>query len=197
MSCPQKPGAAQPTLWTYIEKNKERAARRERLQLLAREWKDRKGWSSLFGLAGWSALFGFRGLAAPGSIEHRYLRWSRGRAVVEAVVLAAILGLVGENVYWAMVRGLPLEVLPERWAYLLGKDLPLPELVEIRAGSFMMGSEGKERSTDQPVHPVTFAQPFYLGRTEVTFREWDACVADGACDKHWPADHGWGRGEQR
>jgi formylglycine-generating enzyme required for sulfatase activity len=193
-----KPQPYWRTLWTYIEKNKERAARRERLQLLAREWKDRKGWARLFGLAGWSSLFGFRGLAAPGSIEHRYLRWGRGRALVEAIVVAAILGLVGESVYWVMVRGLPLEVLPERWAYLLGRDLPLPELVEIRAGSFRMGSEGKvkERSLEQPVHPVTFAQPFCLGRTEVMFREWDACVADGACDGYRPADQGWGRDER-
>ena len=43
------------------------------------------------------------------------------------------------------------------------------------------------------MHPVTFAQPFYLGRTEVTFREWDACVADGGCNGYRPADQGWGR----
>jgi formylglycine-generating enzyme required for sulfatase activity len=55
---------------------------------------------------------------------------------------------------------------------------------------------GTERSIEQPVHPVTFAQPFYLGRTEVTFREWDACVADGACDGYRPADQGWGRDER-
>ncbi len=67
------------TLWQYIEQHKDRAARRERLRLQAREWKERKGLARLFGLAGWSGLFGFRGLAAPGSIEQRYLRWSTGR----------------------------------------------------------------------------------------------------------------------
>ena len=40
-----------------------------------------RGLARLFGLAGWSSLFGFRGLAAPGSIEQRYLRWSRARAL--------------------------------------------------------------------------------------------------------------------
>jgi formylglycine-generating enzyme required for sulfatase activity len=30
-------------------------------------------------------------------------------------------------------------------------------------------------------------------RTEVTFREWDACVADGACDGYRPSDQDWGR----
>jgi formylglycine-generating enzyme required for sulfatase activity len=180
-----------PTLWDYIEQHKERAMRRERLQLLAREWKDRKGLDRLFGLAGWSSLFEFRGLVAPRSLEHRYLRWSRGRAVVEVIVLIAIFGLVGESVYWAMVRGLPLEVLRERWAYLLGKDLPSLELVQIPAGSFMMGSDSN--ATEQPVHPVTIAQPFHLSGTEVTFQEWDACVADGDCNGYRPDDHGWGR----
>jgi formylglycine-generating enzyme required for sulfatase activity len=55
----------------------------------------------------------------------------------------------------------------------------------------MMGSERDNYS--QPVHSVTFSQPFYLGRTEVTFREWDACVADGGCNGYRPADQGWGR----
>jgi hypothetical protein len=80
-----KPQPYWPTLWTSIEKNKERSSRRERLQLLAREWKDRKGLSRLFRLAGWSSLFGFRGLGAPGSLEQRYLRWSQARAAAEAV----------------------------------------------------------------------------------------------------------------
>ena len=30
---------------------------------------------------------------------------------------------------------------------MLGKDLPLPELVEIPAGSFMMGSEAEHHGT--------------------------------------------------
>ena len=162
--------------------------------MLAREWKDRKGAARLSGLAGWSALFGFRGLAAPGSIEQRYLRWSRGSALIQAALLAAMLGVAGESVYWAAARGLPLEVLKERWSYILGRKLPLPAVVEVREGAFMMGSEGNNYS--QPVHPVTFSQPFYLGRTEVTFREWDACVADGGCNGYRPADQGWGREAQ-
>ena len=152
---------------------------------MAREWKERKGRDRLFGLAGWSALFGFRGLAAPGSIEQRYLRWSRARAVVEAGLLATIPSVIGESLYWTAVRGLPLEALKERWAYLLGKELPLPALVEVPAGTFMMGSERDEVS--KPVRRVAFAAPFHLGRTEVTFAEWDACVADGGCNGYRPA----------
>ena len=102
------------------------SARRERLQLLAREWKDRRGPGRLLGLAGWSGLFGFRGLAAPGSIEQRYLRWSTARALVQALVLVTIAGLVGESLYWRAAHDLPLEALTARWAYKLGKEVPLP-----------------------------------------------------------------------
>jgi Sulfatase-modifying factor enzyme 1 len=108
----------------------------------------------------------------------------------EAMALVAMLGVIGESVSWAMARGLPFEAVVERWAYILGAKPPLPPLVEIPAGSFRMGSEKENDS--KPEHPVTFAQSFSLGATEVTFREWDACVADGGCD-YRPADQGWGR----
>jgi len=48
------------------------------------------------------------------------------------------------------------------------------EFVAIRPGSFMMGSE---RSADwKPVHEVTFAKPFYLGKYEVTQQQWETVM---------------------
>ena len=87
--------------------------------------------------------------------------------------------VIGESLLWMAVRGLSFEPLTERWAYILGKDLPLPELVKVPAGSFKMGSE--KNSWSRPVHPVRFNAPFEVGETEVTFEQWDACVADGGC----------------
>jgi tetratricopeptide (TPR) repeat protein len=46
-----KPQPYWPTLWSYIEQHKGRSARRERLALLAQEWKGRTGVRRLFGLA--------------------------------------------------------------------------------------------------------------------------------------------------
>lgn len=37
-------------------------------------------------------------------------------------------------------------------------------------------------------------QPFAIGQYEVTFAEWDACVAGGGCAGARPDDLGWGRG---
>jgi hypothetical protein len=37
-------------------------------------------------------------------------------------------------------------------------------------------------------------QRFAAGQYEVTFAEWDACVAAGGCNGYKPSDRGWGRG---
>lgn len=72
-------------------------------------------------------------------------------------------------------------------------------MVVLPAGSFMMGSvpaeEGRVDDREGPQRQVTIARPFAVGRFEVTFAEWDACVAEGGC-KHRPDDRGWGRGRQ-
>ena len=41
---------------------------------------------------------------------------------------------------------------------------------------------------------MTIAKPFAVGKTEVTFAEWDACVAAGACLK--ASDNDWGRDDR-
>lgn len=69
-------------------------------------------------------------------------------------------------------------------------------MMPIPAGDFLMGSpedEPKRGADEGPRHRVTFAQSFAIGKYEVTFAEWDACVAVGGC-RHKPADEGWGRG---
>ena len=53
-----------------------------------------------------------------------------------------------------------------------------------------MGSNDFE--VEKPIHEVTIAKPFAVGRSEVTYVQWDACVAAGACS-YRPDDHGRGR----
>ncbi len=70
------------------------------------------------------------------------------------------------------------------------------EMVVVPAGSYMMGSPASEETRDGdegPVHQVTIAQPFAVGKYEVTFAEWEACVAGGGCNGYRPGDNGWGR----
>ncbi len=69
-----------------------------------------------------------------------------------------------------------------------------PEMVVIPTGKFQMGDlSGTGNSDERPVHEVTIDYPFAVGKYEVTFAEWDACVAGGGCS-HRPDDEGWGRG---
>ncbi len=74
-----------------------------------------------------------------------------------------------------------------------------PVMMVVPAGSFTMGSPVNEpgRYDDEgPQHTVTFAQQFAVGQHELTFDEWDACVAEGGCDGYKPSDQGWGRGRR-
>ena len=68
-----------------------------------------------------------------------------------------------------------------------------PEMVVLPSGEFMMGSN--EYDDEKPARRVTIARPFAVGKFEVTFTEWDACVAGGGC-KHQPGDENWGRGKR-
>jgi formylglycine-generating enzyme required for sulfatase activity len=63
-------------------------------------------------------------------------------------------------------------------------------MVVVPAGSFTMGSGSPYEG---PQHKVTLAKPFAIGRFEVTFDDWDHCVAEKRC-KYSPDDRGLGRG---
>ena len=67
------------------------------------------------------------------------------------------------------------------------------EMVVIPAGSFTMGSAKSETSRYMrrrgPPHQVTIARAFALGRHEVTYDEWNACLRGGGCT-HRPSKSG-------
>jgi len=71
-----------------------------------------------------------------------------------------------------------------------------PEMASLPAGSFQMGAapgETARSASESPQRQVTIDNSIALGVREVTYEQWDACVADGGC-AHAPPDHGWGRG---
>lgn len=77
-----------------------------------------------------------------------------------------------------------------------------PEMVTIPAGRFKMGAVlGGGDSDEKPVHLVTIARPFAMGKYEVTFEEYDRfCQATG---RNLPKDgrryfpfSSWGRGRR-
>lgn len=78
------------------------------------------------------------------------------------------------------------------------RDCPkCPVMIALAAGTFPKGyppGDSGRLYEEGPFRNVTFARPFAIGKFEVTYEEWDACVADKGC----PAidDKGRGRGRR-
>ena len=71
-----------------------------------------------------------------------------------------------------------------------------PEMVVIPTGSFEMGdATGKRSDRERPAHKVTLKQQFAIGKQEITYAQWDSCVADGGC-KHTADDKNYGRDQR-
>ena len=70
-----------------------------------------------------------------------------------------------------------------------------PLMVVIPPGKFAMGSPDDEvdrTKGEGPRHEVTISRAFGVSKSEVTFEQWDACVAAAACPR---AVDSWGRGK--
>jgi formylglycine-generating enzyme required for sulfatase activity len=70
-----------------------------------------------------------------------------------------------------------------------------PLMVVVSPGKFVMGSSEREldhRGSEYPQHEVEIAKSFAVSKFEVTFEQWDACVAASACVR---ATDAWGRGD--
>jgi len=71
-----------------------------------------------------------------------------------------------------------------------------PAMVRLPGGSFLMGSpdtEPERSSEEGPRHRVDI-RPFAMGRTEVTFADYDRFAE--ATGRERPQDNGWGRGDR-
>jgi len=92
------------------------------------------------------------------------------------IAYLVVIGLAGAGGAWLFL-GKELE------PGTVFQDCPeCPEVVVVPSGEFMMGSPDSEpaRSDDEgPVHRVMIPAAFGVGKYEVTFEEWDACVSAG------------------
>jgi len=132
----------------------------------------------------------------------------RVQALVGAFVAVIVAGLAAwwnqgwlkERIY-AVANVTALTIAQER--ALKPKDpfrecTDCPEMIVVPAGSFTMGlpDNEKDRLEDEgPQHDVTIAKLFAVSKFELTFAEWDTCVAYGDCVPH-VSDNGYGRGRQ-
>ncbi|MFN3462649.1 MAG: SUMF1/EgtB/PvdO family nonheme iron enzyme [Terricaulis sp.] len=93
----------------------------------------------------------------------------------------------------------PVEEIPTRVAgYTFTDCSGCPEMIVLAGGLFVMGSPDNEpgRGRDEGPQREVSVAPFAMGKYEVTFAQWDACLAGGGCNGYSPPDGGWGRGDR-
>ena len=72
-----------------------------------------------------------------------------------------------------------------------------PEMVVIPPGAFWMGSrDGEGKHDEHPHHKVKIDNAFAVGKYEVTWDDWEACVRMRGCDGALTGDAGWGKGQR-
>jgi formylglycine-generating enzyme required for sulfatase activity len=105
-----------------------------------------------------------------------------------------------DNMNWFKDKEL-IAVIEARHKYFghLGKIFQdcaaCPQMIAIAPGRFRMGDpSGSGKPGARPTRSISIAYPFAAGIYEVTQAQWDACVADVACqrlpeDENWKLEH--------
>ncbi len=135
------------------------------------------------------AIVGLLGLAATGVLEPNAMKvQARRLADLNMPTLGTMPGVLTAEKERALKAS---DSFQECWS--------CPEMVAVPAGEFMMGSPETEqgRSKDEgPQRKVTISAALAIGRFEVTFDEWDGCVAHAGCPAEGVAAANFGRGRQ-
>jgi formylglycine-generating enzyme required for sulfatase activity len=199
-----------PTLYDYIESNRDRDVLRQQLSFQTEQWDKSRVVGRWWNLAGWHDLWRYRRLqVSPPSDEGRFVYWSRWAGAAQLVLLLAVLGVFGEAAWWASRNNLPFSYTVQKplWFFQsLAGYTPLPEMVDLPPGRFTMGCvpgrddvEGAKCGDRDTAHQVTLSKPFALGRYEVTFQEYDYYVWDQqrqGKEIEFPPDANWGRADR-
>ena len=188
-----------PKLYDYIDANRDYDIHLQQLQYQSESW----GSSGFLGR--WWSLASLRERRqyqkldiVKKSLQGRFLFWSCWMARVQALLLVSLFAVLAESIWWVnQHEELPFNYIFKRWQWQLGY-IPEPEMVDIPAGSFMMGCVSGIKCNDDelPVHRVTIAKSFKMGKYEATFEQYDWYVWQQQKRGNkidYPADQGWGR----
>jgi formylglycine-generating enzyme required for sulfatase activity len=146
---------------------------------------------------------------APRPLSEAAEAWDRTKDSVSIPALVLFMGRYDGTYYADLARlrieqlekeaalARPTAALPTRPVGSAVKDTfkdcaECPEMAVLPPGKFVMGSSDGD-ANERPVHEVTISKPFAIGKFEVTFAQWDACVAASACG-HQASDARWGGG---
>jgi len=204
-----------PELYAHIEANISASYERQEREIQyrrklrkveeqARQWDASRGWRRWWKQSG-LRLPAHRKLHRDMSeLGHRYYSWSVVLMRRQLAFLLLLLCLVGPPWWWLTENGLPPIYLIKVAKWWLGYSPPLPELVDIKPGSFTMGcKEGRDdvykvKCSPDEARPVTLDKAYSLGKYEVTFEQYDYYVWDQkrrgeGVMLEYPDDQGWGR----
>jgi len=117
------------------------------------------------------------------------LSWSYGMTKQRLLFQFAALLLACGLSAAVMARPWPIATAGGLATYSISDCAECPKMVVVPAGSFVLDESGSQRK-------ITISQAFAAGKFEVTFDEWEACVAAGGCGNYLPSDEGWGRGQR-
>lgn len=204
-----KPRPYWPTLYEYVEANRDRDIRRQQLTLAADTWGHARGLKRALLLA-YLDVFRYRRLRVlPDSPEGLYLRASTAALLAVTLFVLVLASVVAEAFYWTRVNDLPVEAMITLERFRLGYE-PVPEMKEVPRGSLTLGEqdaafiaklpEPRRQFFGIPGRAATIDKPFAMGTYEVTYDEFDFYVWDrqraGARDVKYPATAKGGRGNR-
>lgn len=204
-----KPRPYWPTLYEYVEANRDRDIRRQQLTLAADTWIHARGLKRPLQLAYLDVLKYRRLRVLPESPEGRYLRASKAALLAVTLFVLALASVIAEAFYWTRVNDLPVEAMITLERFRLGYE-PVPELKKVPQGSVALGEhdpafiatlpESRRQFFGIPGRAATIDKPLFMGIYEVTYDEFDFYVWDrqraGARDVKYPATAKGGRGNQ-
>ncbi|MBL8528732.1 MAG: SUMF1/EgtB/PvdO family nonheme iron enzyme [Burkholderiales bacterium] len=132
-----KPIGYWPTLYAYVEQNRDRDLHRQQLKFQTEQWLQSRGLGRYMNLAGWRDIELYQRLRTPRrSSEARFLAWSR-RVAATKIVVVFTAAVLGAWTWWDVIEDPLVHVgntvlysamLPV-WAF--GLAAPLPETVDI------------------------------------------------------------------
>ena len=211
----RKPEGYWPTLYQYIAANPDREILRQQLNFKAKQWQDSTALGKIRRLSySYFDLKHYRQLGVRAkTLEGKFLVWSKRAQVAILLVISSIVLIVlysAESIFWVQKHDLPLDMIWTLQRFRFG-DPVLPVLTDkpIPIGSFDMGEQDQEFIDDAgefkklygvPVKSIQITQPFYLGKTEVTYEQFDYFVWQqhraGNMEISFPGTVKGGRGRQ-
>ncbi len=184
----QKPEGYWPALYRYLEQNPDRESLRQQLSFRAKQWQANQTFRKIWGLCySYFELKQYRKLGIrPKTREGQFLAWSKRAQVTWLLCLSSVTLYGAESIVWIQQHDLSPEMIFTLQRFRLGYA-PLPPLTEkpIPAGSLDMSEQDaafiaalgeSQKHFGVPDRLIQIAQPFYLGKTEITYEQFDYYV---------------------